>query len=182
MCGLAGAGKTTYAKRLEARGYVRLSVDEEIWRRFGRYGVDYEPERYAGHTEAARESLRERLVALIAEGRDVVIDSAFWQRARRDEYKALIERAGARWRLVSPGRPGPAAPPPARPRRALRRQRRLPDHRRPPGGLPPRLRTPVRRGRGSDRRRGRALILKSQAQDPPRVGGARTRAIPMVGA
>ena len=46
MCGIAGSGKTTYAKDLEARGYVRLSVDEEIWHRFGRYGVDYEAEEY----------------------------------------------------------------------------------------------------------------------------------------
>ena len=27
-CGLTGSGKTVYAKRLEAGGWVRLSVDE----------------------------------------------------------------------------------------------------------------------------------------------------------
>jgi adenylylsulfate kinase-like enzyme len=36
MCGVDGAGKTTYAKRLEVGEHVRLSIDEEIWRRFGR--------------------------------------------------------------------------------------------------------------------------------------------------
>ncbi len=30
MCGVAGSGKTTYAQGLEAQGYTRLSVDEEI--------------------------------------------------------------------------------------------------------------------------------------------------------
>ena len=40
MCGVAGSGKTTYAQRLEAEGYVRLSIDEEIWQRFGRFGID----------------------------------------------------------------------------------------------------------------------------------------------
>lgn len=100
MCGLAGSGKTTYAKGLEARGYVRLSVDEEIWHRFGRYGVDYEPDEYERHTEVAREAVRERLVALLAEGRDVVVDSSFWQRSRRQEYKKLVEDCGGRWRLV----------------------------------------------------------------------------------
>jgi len=30
LCGVAGAGKTTYAKRLETCGHVRLSIDEEI--------------------------------------------------------------------------------------------------------------------------------------------------------
>jgi AAA domain len=39
MCGVAGSGKTTWARALEARGLVRLSIDEEIWSRFGRYGV-----------------------------------------------------------------------------------------------------------------------------------------------
>jgi predicted kinase len=100
MCGLAGSGKTTYAKDLETRGYVRLSVDEEIWRRFGGYGIDYAPDRYEEHTEVARQVLREQLLTLVAEGRDVVIDSSFWQRSRRQEYKDLVERAGGRWRLV----------------------------------------------------------------------------------
>ncbi|MFF4893532.1 AAA family ATPase [Micromonospora chersina] len=95
MCGVAGAGKTTYAKDLETEGYVRLSVDEEIWHRFGRYGVDYEPDQYEEHTEVARRALRERLLSLVAEGRNVVIDSSFWQRSRRQAYKELIEQAGA---------------------------------------------------------------------------------------
>jgi predicted kinase len=100
LCGLAGSGKTTYAKHLETQGYMRLSVDEEIWRRFGRYGVDYQPDEYGQHTEVAREAVRARLLALLAEGRDVVVDSSFWQRSRRQEYKRLIEQAGGRWRLV----------------------------------------------------------------------------------
>jgi predicted kinase len=100
MCGLAGSGKTTYAKGLEANGYVRLSVDEEIWRRFGRYGVDYAPDQYEAHTDVARRALREQLLSLIAQRRNVVIDSSFWQRSRRRAYQELIEQAGGRWRLV----------------------------------------------------------------------------------
>jgi predicted kinase len=100
MCGVAGSGKTTYAKGLETRGYVRLSVDEEIWRRFGGYGLDYEPDQYEEHTEVARRVLRERLLVLVAQGCHVVIDSSFWQRSRRQEYKELVEQAGGRWRLI----------------------------------------------------------------------------------
>lgn len=99
-CGIAGAGKTTFAQALEARGHVRLSIDEEVWRRNGRYGIDYEPAAYAEHSAAAAAVLRERLVALIHEGRDVVVDLSFWSRRMRDDYKALIEQAGGRWRLV----------------------------------------------------------------------------------
>lgn len=100
MCGLAGAGKTTYAKRLEGEGYVRLSVDEEVWGRFGRYGVDYAPEEYARLSVAAEDVVRQRLRELIAEGRDVVVDLSLWRRAAREDYKRLVEDARAGWRLV----------------------------------------------------------------------------------
>ncbi|RGD55838.1 hypothetical protein DR950_40185 [Kitasatospora xanthocidica] len=36
MCGLPGAGKTTYAMGLVRRGYARLSIDEVVWERLGR--------------------------------------------------------------------------------------------------------------------------------------------------
>ncbi len=29
MCGVCGSGKTTYAKKKEQEGYIRLSIDEE---------------------------------------------------------------------------------------------------------------------------------------------------------
>jgi len=100
MCGLAGSGKTTHAKELETRGYVRLSVDEEVWKRFGRFGVDYDSSLYEGHSAVARRFLDERLTQLVSEGRAVVVDSSLWQRERRNEAKRLVERAGGRWRLV----------------------------------------------------------------------------------
>jgi predicted kinase len=99
-CGLAGAGKTTYAKQLEATGYVRLSIDEEVWSRFGRYGVDYQPHRYADYSAQAEAALERRLLALIAEGHNVVVDYSFWRRATRERYKRVIRDAGGRWELV----------------------------------------------------------------------------------
>jgi predicted kinase len=100
LCGVAGSGKTTYAQRLEADGYVRLSIDEEIWSRFGRYGVDYDTAQYPEYSATAESALRDRLRSLIRQGRPVVLDFSFWQRARREQYKRLIEDAGGRWRLV----------------------------------------------------------------------------------
>uniref|UniRef100_UPI001CD78977 AAA family ATPase n=1 Tax=Enterococcus casseliflavus TaxID=37734 RepID=UPI001CD78977 len=41
MCGVSGAGKTTYSKQKEQEGYVRLAIDELIWEDYGVYGVDY---------------------------------------------------------------------------------------------------------------------------------------------
>ena len=100
MCGIAGSGKTTYAQWLERDGYVRLSIDEEVWRRFGRYGLDYQPAAYQAHAQEAEDHLRRRLLTLIAAGRDVVVDFAFWRRSDRDRYKRLIEAAGGTWTLI----------------------------------------------------------------------------------
>jgi predicted kinase len=100
MCGVAGSGKTTYAKRLEAGGYVRLSIDEELWRRFGRFGVDYDAAEYDLHAATAEANLERRLVELVRAGRDVVVDFSFWERAARHRYKRLVVEAGGRWDLV----------------------------------------------------------------------------------
>ena len=35
MCGVCGSGKTTYAKKKEQEGYIRLSIDEEMWKLYG---------------------------------------------------------------------------------------------------------------------------------------------------
>jgi predicted kinase len=100
MCGVAGAGKTTYAQELETQGYMRLSIDEEVWKRFGRYGVDYEPSTYPAHSAEAEAVLKQKLVDLIHAGRNVVVDYSFWERSTRDHYKCLIVEAGGRWSLV----------------------------------------------------------------------------------
>lgn len=47
LVGLTGAGKSTYAlRRLVPGGAVRLSVDEVVFARHGRYGVDYPEHAY----------------------------------------------------------------------------------------------------------------------------------------
>ncbi|GGL60345.1 hypothetical protein GCM10014719_71790 [Planomonospora parontospora subsp. antibiotica] len=100
MCGLAGSGKTTYALTLEESGYARLSIDEEIWRRFGRDGAEFAPDEYERHKGAAEEELWERLAALMRAGRPVVLDYSFWRRETRRRYQAFIESHGYRWELV----------------------------------------------------------------------------------
>lgn len=85
MCGPAGAGKSTVARRLESYGWERLSVDVLGWER----GQREHP--LADTVVAALQAeLRSRLVELVLHGRDVVVDSAFWSRASRDEYRALL--------------------------------------------------------------------------------------------
>ncbi|MEE4545072.1 ATP-binding protein [Streptomyces sp. V4-01] len=102
MCGLPGAGKTTYAMGLVGRGYARLSIDEAVWRRLGRRdaGLVLEAEAFDRLKEEVRREQRRELVELMSAGRDVVVDYSFWSRAARDDYKALVESHGCRWELV----------------------------------------------------------------------------------
>ncbi|GAA1082893.1 AAA family ATPase [Nocardiopsis composta] len=89
MCGPAGSGKTTVARRLEADGYVRLSIDEEAWNR----GWRRQP--LPGDVAAAiEEDLRRRLVGLVSAGADVVVDYSFWSRRTRDGYRRLLAPFG----------------------------------------------------------------------------------------
>jgi predicted kinase len=100
LCGLTGSGKTTYAKRLEAAGAVRLSVDEEVYARHGRYGVDYPMSEYFDREQPVVEELPRRLVELVESGHDVVLDYGLWRRRDRDAYKRLVEAHGGSWRLL----------------------------------------------------------------------------------
>jgi predicted kinase len=100
LCGLTGSGKTTYAKRLEAAGALRLSVDEEVFARHGRYGADYPVAEYFDLERPVVEELRRRLIELIESGHDVVLDHGLWRRSDRDAYKRLVEAHGGRWRLL----------------------------------------------------------------------------------
>ena len=100
LCGLTGSGKTTYARRLEAAGAVRLSVDEEVYARHGRYGVDYPMSEYFDRERPVVEELPWRLVELVESGHDVVLDYGLWRRRDRDAYKRLVEAHGGRWRLL----------------------------------------------------------------------------------
>jgi predicted kinase len=100
MCGLAGSGKSTFSKQLEAKGFVRLSIDEEVWTGAGRFGVDFEPADYERHLEAAHVRLKARLVEAVRGRTPAVLDTALWNCQARVEHKGLIEAHGGGWRLV----------------------------------------------------------------------------------
>ncbi|RDW16319.1 hypothetical protein CWR48_16875 [Oceanobacillus arenosus] len=100
MCGVAGSGKTTFSQQLEKEGFVRLSIDEEIWATNGRYGIDFPIERIEEYKKDAEIKLRNHLIKLIHDKQQVVIDFSFWDRVRRDQYKQLIEKSGGKWKLI----------------------------------------------------------------------------------
>ena len=100
MCGVCGSGKTTYAKKKEQEGYIRLSIDEEMWKLYGRKGIDYPEEQYEKLSEQVEAALQKKLLSLIRQGKDVVIDFSFWSKENRNVYKELIQKAGAETELV----------------------------------------------------------------------------------
>jgi predicted kinase len=68
---------------------VRLSFDVEMWRR----GITTVPLSAGERTEIETE-LRARLLELVSDGTDVVLDFSFWSRRMRDDYRELLEPTG----------------------------------------------------------------------------------------
>lgn len=87
MCGPAGSGKTTIAKRLESEGKKRLSFDEESFKR----GIVTHPLSDAIHREI-KTLLDQQLIDSLKENADIVLDYSFWSRAMREEYIKLLAR------------------------------------------------------------------------------------------
>jgi predicted kinase len=101
LTGLPGTGKSTYARALEARNVVRLSVDDVVRRHHSRAGIDYPMADHLVRVDEVLDEVRAELVRLIAEGRSVVLDHGLGQRGERDAYKRLVEDHGGRWRLLA---------------------------------------------------------------------------------
>lgn len=89
LCGPAGSGKSTTARRLETQGWVRLGWDEEA-ARHGYLGYPL-PD---GAQAEVHTAVQERLVSLVTQRRDVVVDTSFWQRALRTAYRELLAPLG----------------------------------------------------------------------------------------
>lgn len=94
LVGLTGSGKTTVARFLTGHGFVRLSVDEEVHRLHGRYGVDYPEHTYFERERPAVETIRERFVKELQAGNDVVLDHGLWRRTDRDAWRQAAREAG----------------------------------------------------------------------------------------
>ncbi|MEU2876897.1 ATP-binding protein [Streptomyces sp. NPDC007070] len=94
LAGLTGSGKTTVAQALAARGFTRLSVDEEVHRLHGRYGVDYPEHTYFERERPVVEVIRQKLVKELQAGDDVVLDHGLWRRSERDNWRQADREAG----------------------------------------------------------------------------------------
>ncbi len=95
LCGPAGAGKTTYARKLERRGAVRLSMDEAVWDDGWRQD---EPPR--DRLDALYAGLRTALVEAVDSGSDVVVDLSLAERSVREEWRNLCASIGVDYELL----------------------------------------------------------------------------------
>ncbi|WP_416210395.1 AAA family ATPase [Frankia sp. Cr1] len=100
LVGITSSGKTALARALAERGMIRLSVDEEVHRLHGRYGVDYPEHEYFTRERPVVDTVRRLLIQHLEAGHDVVLDHGLWLRDDRDVWKETVEQTLGRWQLV----------------------------------------------------------------------------------
>jgi predicted kinase len=94
LCGLVGAGKTTYARRLAREvPAIRFSLDEWMLRL---YELRYDDPRYAGSIDGCTSLIWDTASQVLDLGHDVVLDWNQWSLDRRRVWRHRAERAGYR--------------------------------------------------------------------------------------
>ncbi len=94
---MAGAGKTTRAKQIEAEtSAVRFSPDEWIGRLLADPGDRKENERLRDIVEAIQWELAQRLLSA---GLSVILENGFWGKGERESYRDTARRLGTKVQL-----------------------------------------------------------------------------------
>lgn len=94
ICGFAGSGKTTFAKRLaHETEAIRFSKDEWM---ANLYGISPSPDSFGEFEERISELSWEYIERLINLNIDCVLDFGFWNRAERDKTRQRIAEYGAK--------------------------------------------------------------------------------------
>lgn len=75
-------------------------VDEEMWNIYGQKGVDYPEEQYDELSDKVEHILRQKMISLIKDEQNVVVDFSFWNKDNRNLYKNIIENTGGAVELV----------------------------------------------------------------------------------
>jgi len=89
ICGFIGAGKTTFARKLEKeKNALRITKDEWIVKIFGnKITSDKNFEKY---DQDITKLAKDIAFKILRSGGDVIIDEGFWARSQRDDIKKKI--------------------------------------------------------------------------------------------
>lgn len=95
ICGFIGAGKTTFARKLEKEtGAIRVTKDEWIIKIFGnKITLDNNFEVYDKNITKLATDIAFKILKA---GKDVIIDEGFWVKSQRDDIKKKILQIGAK--------------------------------------------------------------------------------------
>ena len=95
ICGFIGAGKTTFARKLEKEtGAIRVTKDEWIVKIFGnKITLDNNFEVY---DKSVTKLATDIAFKILKAGKDVIIDEGFWVKSQRDDIKKKILQVGAK--------------------------------------------------------------------------------------
>lgn len=94
ICGFIGAGKSTFARKLEEKtGAVRISKDEWSIRFIGN---DPTIDGYAKWDRKIIDFSRDIAFNLAEKGIDVVMDEGFWEKETRNEMRRRAKAIGAK--------------------------------------------------------------------------------------
>lgn len=95
ICGYIGAGKTTFARKLEKEtGVIRITKDEWVIRIFGNHITS--DENFEEYDQKITELATDIALKILKAGHDVIIDEGFWNRAHRDQIKEKVISVGAK--------------------------------------------------------------------------------------
>ena len=95
--GFAGAGKTTFARKLEADiSAIRFTHDEWMVKL---YGYNPEEQKFSDYYNRISDLIWNLTMQLISLDRDVILDFGFWSRASRDEARCKAKIVNAEVKL-----------------------------------------------------------------------------------
>lgn len=95
ICGFIGAGKTTFARKLENEtGAIRITKDEWVIKIFGNEITA--DNKFAEYDKNVTELAKDIAFKILKSGKDVIIDEGFWEKSQRDDIKKKILNIGAK--------------------------------------------------------------------------------------
>ena len=95
ICGFIGAGKTTFARKLEHETKaIRITKDEWIIKIFGNKITS--DKNFEEYDKGVIELARDIAFKILKSGGDVIIDEGFWVKSQRDDIKKKILQVGAK--------------------------------------------------------------------------------------